>query len=69
MSALSKELDGYLTIRRSLGFDLGTTERICACLSPLQNEKMLHTLAQLCSCDGRRRSVMRTDKHGRYAWE
>lgn len=28
MSALSKELDGYLTIRRSLGFDLGTTERI-----------------------------------------
>ena len=28
MSALSKELDGYLAIRRSLGFDLGTTERI-----------------------------------------
>jgi integrase/recombinase XerD len=28
MSTLSKELDGYLTIRRSLGYDLGTTERI-----------------------------------------
>ena len=28
MSALSKELDRYLTIRRSLGYDLGTTERI-----------------------------------------
>lgn len=28
MSTLTKELDHYLTIRRSLGFDLGTTERI-----------------------------------------
>ena len=28
MSALSEELDRYLTIRRSLGYDLGTTERI-----------------------------------------
>ena len=28
MSALSKELDRYLTIRRGLGYDLGTTERI-----------------------------------------
>ena len=28
MSALSRELDRYLTIRRSLGYDLGTTERI-----------------------------------------
>ena len=28
MSILSKELDRYLTIRRSLGYDLGTTERI-----------------------------------------
>ncbi len=28
MSTLSKELDRYLTIRRSLGYDLGTTERI-----------------------------------------
>ena len=28
MSTLSKELDAYLTIRRSLGYDLGTTERI-----------------------------------------
>jgi integrase/recombinase XerD len=27
MSSLSKELDRYLTIRRSLGYDLGTTER------------------------------------------
>ncbi len=28
MSTLSGELDRYLTIRRSLGYDLGTTERI-----------------------------------------
>jgi integrase len=28
MSALSNELDRYLTIRRSLGFDLGTTARV-----------------------------------------
>jgi len=28
MSTLSKELDRYLTIRRSLGYDLGTAERI-----------------------------------------
>ena len=28
MSALSKELDRYLTIRRSLGYDLGTAERV-----------------------------------------
>ena len=28
MSTLSRELDRYLTIRRSLGYDLGTTERI-----------------------------------------
>lgn len=28
MSALSRELDRYLSIRRSLGYDLGTTERI-----------------------------------------
>ena len=28
MSALSEELDRYLTIRRGLGYDLGTTERI-----------------------------------------
>jgi integrase len=28
MNALSRELDRYLTIRRSLGYDLGTTERI-----------------------------------------
>jgi hypothetical protein len=27
VSALSKELDRYLTIRRSLGYALGTTER------------------------------------------
>ena len=28
MSALSKELDRYLSIRRSLGYELGTAERI-----------------------------------------
>jgi integrase/recombinase XerD len=28
MSTLSRELDRYLTIRRSLGYDLGTSERI-----------------------------------------
>jgi integrase/recombinase XerD len=28
MSALSEELDRYLTIRRGLGYDLGTTERV-----------------------------------------
>jgi len=28
MSTLSGELDRYLTIRRSLGYDLGTAERI-----------------------------------------
>jgi integrase len=28
MSALSEELDRYLTVRRGLGYDLGTTERI-----------------------------------------
>lgn len=28
MSTLSRELDRYLTIRRSLGYDLGTTERV-----------------------------------------
>jgi hypothetical protein len=28
MSTLSRELDRYLTIRRGLGYDLGTAERI-----------------------------------------
>jgi len=28
MSTVSKELDRYLSIRRSLGYGLGTTERI-----------------------------------------
>ena len=28
MSTLSQELDRYLTIRRSLGYDLGTSERV-----------------------------------------
>ena len=34
MSRLAEELDRYLTIRRSLGYDLGTTTRCCAASSP-----------------------------------
>jgi hypothetical protein len=70
MSDLSKELDRYLTIRRSLGYDLGTARNgFCADLSHSQSMRAPTSLAPISSCDGRRRSAVRTGKHGRAAWE
>ena len=65
MSTLSQELDRYLTIRRSLGYDLGTAERILRKFIAFAEQEVPSTSAPLSSCDGKRRSAMRTSKHGR----
>ncbi len=55
MNSWSQELERYLTIRRSLGYDLRTDERI-------------RTSAPRSSCAGRRRSATPTGPPGHDAW-
>ena len=67
MSHLRQELDRYLTIRRSLGYDLGTAERMLKRLSPSPRRKAPSMYLPTCSCDGRWRSGTPIAKPGRRA--
>ena len=54
MSGLRQELDRYLAVRRSLGYDLGTSARISAASSTLLRARTPSMSAQTCSCAGSR---------------
>jgi hypothetical protein len=50
--SLAHELDRYLSVRRSLGADLRTDERILRRFVTFADNDGVTTLALTCSCDG-----------------
>ena len=69
MSTLVQELDRYLTIRRSLGYDLGTTARVFGDLLPSRKAERRSMSRPTCSWHGKPSSAKPISRLGRHGWE
>ena len=69
MSTLSKELDRYLTIRRSLGYHLSTAERILRRFIAFAERADAEYISTALFLRWQEASGMRVGKHGRASWE